>query len=242
MSRFVIDVFLNSIVWVNEEELSSNSFRYKIVSNKKLRDIMRDNYNKIYKIIRQNNINGYYHLSTKPLTNILDTSHKGTTYIGNTNLYYHPVGKYVSCGITYFERDKSIHYTYIYQLEFKASVLKINSYNDFILFLNTYKYPDSKIKIHNILDWKRIKTDYDGLIICVDLHNQIFGNTKPLIEIYEDETIIHKNIVEKYGKDWTRHIMLLSEWFRYWRQEGVIWRPSGLKSIRLIDKINITAS
>jgi hypothetical protein len=33
--------------------------------------------------------------------------------------------------------------------------------------------------------------------------------------------------------------ILLAEWFRHWRQEGVIWRPSGIKQIKLIDKINI---
>ena len=107
----------------------------------------------------------------------------------------------------------------------------------FVNFINKYK--KSNIKIHDILDWKQVKKDYDGIIICPNLHKQIFGNTKSLLDIYEDENIIQKNILEKYGKNWYEELIFLSEWFRYWKQEGVIWRPSGIKDIRLIDKLNI---
>ena len=86
MAKFVIDVFLNSIVWVEESELSTNKYRYKIVSQKKIRDIMNENYIKINKIIKKNNTNGYYHLSTKPLSTLIDTSKKGTTYRKLLNL------------------------------------------------------------------------------------------------------------------------------------------------------------
>jgi hypothetical protein len=239
MSKFVIDVFLNSIVWVEETELITNKYRYKIVSEKKLRDIMNKNYIKINKIIKKNNTNGYYHLSMKPLSTLIDTSEKGTTYIGNTNLYYHPVGLYFSCGIKYFEKKKSLHYSYIYELKFNKSVLKITSFKSFVDFINKYKYPQSKIKIHNILDWKQIKKDYDGIIICPYLHKQIFGNTKQLLDIYQDENIIQKNILKEHGKNWYEKLILLSEWFRNWKPEGVVWRPTGIKEIRLIDKINI---
>ena len=138
MAKFVIDVFLNSIVWVEESELSTNKYRYKIVSQKKIRDIMNENYKKINKIIKENNANGYYHLSMKPLSTLIDTSQKGTTYIGNTNLYYHPVGLYFSCGIKYFEKEKSLHYSYIYELKFNKSVLKITSLKSFVNFINKY--------------------------------------------------------------------------------------------------------
>ena len=239
MAKFVIDVFLNSIVWVEESELSTNKYRYKIVSQKKIRDIMNENYIKINKIIKKNNTNGYYHLSTKPLSTLIDTSKKGTTYIGNTNLYYHPVGLYFSCGIKYFEKEKSLYYSYVYELKFNKSVLKITSLKSFVNFINKYKYSQSKIKIYDILDWKQVKKDYDGIIICPNLHKQIFGNTKPLLDIYEDENIIQKNILEKYGTAWYEELILLSEWFRNWREEGVVWRPIGIKEIRLIDKLNI---
>ena len=43
---------------------------------------MNKNYIKINKIIKKNNTNGYYHLSMKPLSTLIDTSEKGTTYIG----------------------------------------------------------------------------------------------------------------------------------------------------------------
>jgi len=239
MGKFVIDVFLNSIVYVEDSELLANNHHYKIISKIKLMNIEKENYIKIKNIIKENNVDGYYHLSMKPLLTLIDTSQKGTTYSGNTNLYYHPVGLYVSCGIKYFEKEKSTHYSYIYELQFNKSVLKITSLKDFIKFINKYKYLDSKIKIHNLLDWKQIKKNHDGIIICPNLHKQIFGNTQALLHIYGDENIIQKNIIEKYGKNWSKELIFLSEWFRNWRQEGVVWRPTGIKQIKLIDKLNI---
>jgi len=43
----------------------------------------------------------------------------------------------------YFEKDKSIHYSYIYELKFNKSVLKITCLKNFIDFINKYKYPKS---------------------------------------------------------------------------------------------------
>ena len=103
MGKFVIDMFINSIVYVEDDELILNKFRYKIVSEKKLRDIGNKNYKKVIKTIKENNPNGYYHLSMKPMTNFIDTSQKGTKYIGKTNLYYNPVGLYMSCGKNYYD-------------------------------------------------------------------------------------------------------------------------------------------
>ncbi len=45
-------------------------------------------------------------------------------------------------------------------------------------------------------------------------------------------------IIEKYGVNWMNNLSLISEWFRYWHNEGVIWNPDGLQSINLIYKIN----
>ena len=87
--------------------------------------------------------------------------------------------------------------------------------------------------------YKNIEKDYDGIIICPYLHKQIFGNTKQLLDIYQDENIIQKNILKEHGKNWYEKLILLSEWFRNWKPEGVVWRPTGIKEIRLIDKINI---
>ena len=250
MGKFVIDMFINSIVYVEDDELILNKFRYKIVSEKRLRNIGNMIYKKILKIIKENNINGYYHLSMKPLTNFIDTSQKGTTYIGKTNLYYNPVGLYMSCGKNYYDVevqkahnhfvDSSIYHSYIYELKMNKSVLSIKSLKSFVSFINKYKYSDSKIKITNILNWEKIKKEYDGIIICPNLHEQLFGeNTKNLLDIYKDENIIQEKILEKYGENWKKELRFLSEWFRGWRCQGVVWRQTGLKQINLIDKINI---
>ena len=41
---------------------------------------MNKNYKKINKIIKENNTNGYYHLSMKPLSTLIDTSKIFTSY------------------------------------------------------------------------------------------------------------------------------------------------------------------
>ena len=43
-------------------------------------NIEKEYYIKIKNIIKENNVDGYYHLSTKPLTTLIDTSQKRTTY------------------------------------------------------------------------------------------------------------------------------------------------------------------
>jgi len=249
MGKFVIDMLINSIVYVEDDELLLNKYHYKIVSEKKLRDIGNMNYKKILKIIKENNSDGYYHLSMKPISTFIDTSQKGTTYMGKTNLYYNPVGLYMSCGKNYYDVevqkahnhfvDNSIYHSYVYELKINKSVLQIKNLKSFVNFINKYKYSDSKIKITNIMNWDKIKKEYDGLIICPILHKQLFGDTIKLLDIYKDENIIQEKILEKYGENWKKELMLLSEWFRGWRCQGVVWRQSGLKQISLINKINI---
>jgi len=250
MGKFVIDLFINSIVWVEDDELLLNSFHYKIISDKRLKQIGNNNYKKILKIIKENNCDGFYHLSTKPITNFIDTSQKGTTYNGKTNLYYNPVGLYMSCGKNYYDVDvqkahnhfvdDSIYHSYIYELKINKSVLQIKNLKGFVRFINKYKYLDSKIKITDVMNWKKIKKEYDGLIICPILHKQLFGeNTQKLLDIYKDENIIQEKILEKYGENWKKELRFLSEWFRGWRTQGVVWRETGLKQINLIYKINI---
>jgi hypothetical protein len=156
----------------------------------------------------------------------------------------------MSCGKNYYDVeiqkahhhhfvDKSIYHSYIYELKVNKSVLKIKSLKSFVNFINKYKYSDSKIKITDILNWKQIKKEYDGLIICPNLHEQLFGDTLPLLDIYKDENIIQEKILEKYGENWKKELRFLSEWFRGWRCQGVVWRQTGLKQINLIDKLNI---
>ena len=66
MGKFVINIFLNSIVYVEDSELLANNHHYKIISKIKRMNIEKENYIKIKNIIKENNVDGYYHLSTKP--------------------------------------------------------------------------------------------------------------------------------------------------------------------------------
>jgi len=233
----VFDKFLNSLQFISNEELKDNAIRYKKINFKILNTLMKKNYVTIYKAILSNGNDKYYHCSLKPLVKLIDKSKEGTTWIGKTNLYYHPIGLYVSCGNEYYKEQKSIHYTYVYEIIMNKSVLKICNLNQFQHFIRKFKYSDSAIKIHNILKWKKIKKIYDGIIICPCLRNEIFGNNlEKLIDKYKDETIIQNKINELYGNKWKDNLVFLSEWYRNWNSEGVIWRPSAVKNIKLIIK------
>ena len=245
---FVFDRFYNSIQWIDDNELKHNKLRYKIINSKKLNDLESKNYTKIKHIIKENGENKLYHLSTKPLSQLLDTSLKGTTYIGKTNLYYHPVGLYMSCGMKYFT-EGLLHYSYVYEIQLNPSVLKINTIKEFINFIMKYKHNDKTIKIYDILNWKKIKKQYDGICICNNFRAKIFGNTKDMLSEYGNDNIDNeKNLMTIYNKvnnipvekqnDWKNDIYFLSEWYRNWGSESVVWRPSGIKLIRLIEKTN----
>jgi hypothetical protein len=92
MGKFVIDRLINSIIFIEDSEFLANKYKYKNITNSKLEIIMNNNYRLIKQIIINNNINGYYHLTSLPIIKLFDTSLKGTTYSGDTNLYYHPQG------------------------------------------------------------------------------------------------------------------------------------------------------
>ena len=112
-----------------------------------------------------------------------------------------------------------------------------------------YKHNDKTIKIYDILNWKKIKKQYDGICICNNFRAKIFGNTKDMLSEYGNDNIDNeKNLMTIYNKvnnipvekqnDWKNDIYFLSEWYRNWGSESVVWRPSGIKLIRLIEKTN----
>jgi hypothetical protein len=69
--------------------------------------------------------------------------------------------------------------------------------------------------------------------------DKIYGNSKMLLDIYTDENIIDQKILETVGENWKNDILYLAEWYRGWgAASGVIWRPTGIKNIKLIQKLN----
>ena len=81
----------------------------------------------------------------------------------------------------------------------------------------------------------KIKNDYNGLIICPYLGDEIWGknaNKKFCNNSVYEITKYLNNIV---GNDWKDYIKYLAEWYRHWETgSGVIWSKSGIKDIILI--------
>ena len=87
------------------------------------------------------------------------------------------------------------------------------------------------------MDWKRIKKDYSGIVICPYLGELLFGknaNEIGLTGTPENITNFYKKLL---GPTYYDHILFLSEWYRH--QEagtGIIWNLAGIKDIVLLDK------
>jgi hypothetical protein len=93
-------------------------------------------------------------------------------------IYKNPQGIWFSCGLAWQEfigglPSKWTLSTYIYEIIPSQTILYISSIKELKEFI--YRYKKDKIKIHDIIDWKKVKSEYDGLIICPYLGNKIWG-------------------------------------------------------------------
>jgi len=175
----------------------------------------------------------------------------------NKTLYKNPDGLWLSDGpawINFFDVDDInncnninninnwIASSYLYDVDINKTVLQIKNINQFKKFINKYKLPDNKIKIYNVIDWKKVYKDYNGLIITPYLADNILGKHANTITISTN----HKNLdpLQYYyenllGKKWKKNIVALSEWYRHWDiSSGVIWNIKGINNINLITKLN----
>lgn len=161
----------------------------------------------------------------------------------SNNFYKNPQGIWFSCGVSwqkYIGNDPNPWSlaTYVYELEPSDTVLKISSINELKKFINEYKKND--IKITDIINWNRVKKDYDGLIICPYLGDIIWGKKANKFGINGDDKQINEYINKVVGNKWKDNIYFTAEWYRHWEEgTGIIWTPStGLINIRLLKKLN----
>jgi hypothetical protein len=186
----------------------------------------------------------FYHLSTYPFTDIQNTNElKESRYNSLGQVYYNPQGIWISCGLSWHEYasgqlswDLS---SYIYEIEINDSILRISNLKEFKNFILKYKFSDDKIKFSNIINWDRVKEEYDGLLICPYLGDKIWGKNSNNFLLSGDQESIENYITKSVGKKWKKNIYFLAEWYRHWdAATGVIWRKSGIKDIKLLIKLN----
>jgi len=181
----------------------------------------------------------FIHVSLKEINmdELINTNNTNNSWL-ESNIYYNPKGMWISCGSSWYKwliSLQSYHtdwtkFNYIYKIYIdKSNVLYIKKLDKLIEFHNKYSiYKNDNYHI----DWKKVKKDYDGLIICPYLGYKIWGKDPT-------NTFINKGqedyILKIIGKNIKKYPPFFLEWYRHWETgSGVIWRKSGIKKIELI--------
>jgi hypothetical protein len=108
-------------------------------------------------------------------------------------ILYNPSGLWYSKNIEYWEGESNFNYIdskYKYSFDISdLKIKKINNINQLIKFTEKYMRKDFYEKSANIIDWEKVKEDYDGLEIFNDsLFNVLGENFDSLCEdIFKDE-------------------------------------------------------
>ena len=220
---------------------------HKIIDDELIIKYATKNFNKIIKVIKSvsNYNNKFFHTSIKPFTYpIIDNEKNFNSFLGGS-LYKNPIGIWLSCGYSWqkYISDYPSQWslaTYIYQIELSNTILHISSLSELKKFIIKYKFNDNKIKITNIINWKNVKKDYDGLVICPYLGNKIWGKNSTRFSISGSKDNISNYISNITGDKWKNDIYYTAEWYRHWEEAtGVIWKPStGITNIFLLKKLN----
>lgn len=211
-----------------------------------LKKISKNNDKKIKAVIKSqhNYKKKFYHICTRQFEYpINDKETDYTSWLGG-NLYKNPKGIWISCGLSWQkyignEPNQWSLGTFIYQIEPTDTVLHISSVKELKKFINNYK--NNNMVFTDIINWKMVKKDYDGLIICPYLGNEIWGLGANKFGMWGDKNKLNEYIDKMTGSDWKNDLYFTAEWYRHWEEaSGVIWKPStGLKSIKLIKKIDM---
>jgi hypothetical protein len=247
--KLLLNKFKN-ILHEKKKNLEKNiDIKNNIIKYRERRKELIEFLNKKYK-------NKYIHLSNNLLNikDIIDYKQEYNQYIlkfndKKSNIYYNPKGIWVGCGSDwisfvdkyispYYEYQNKISkwskFKYVYEIKInKENILKIKNIKELILFQNKYAFYDKNTHNFNI-KWEEVKKNYDGLIICPYLGNNIWTETD--ITFYLNK-YAEKYIKETLKKDILKHPKLYLEWYRHWETgSGVIWSQSGIKDIVLIKK------
>jgi hypothetical protein len=181
--------------------------------------------------------NKYYHLSNNKISEVSNVKQHGS-WLGS--IYYNPYGLWFSCGSSWIDfciKNKKFYWLesrYLYEIEVNDNVKKINNIKEFKLFFKKYQNEKAK-KFKDLIKWKEIKKDYDGLIICPYLGTKIWKNksAENSYGFYNEKVI--KILEQTFGKKLFNYDEFLYEWYRHWEvASGVIWNKEGIKSINLI--------
>jgi hypothetical protein len=165
------------------------------------------------------------------------------------SLYYKPNGLWVSCGGSWIEHmnhtfngaTESNLFGYVYKVDVVENVKVITSKDDLYKFIKKYKHKPDDIKLYDVIDWVRVRSEFKGLIIAPYLGDLIWHLGPDIMNIQGAESA-HEFFTDLMGAKWKNNMMLLSEWYRHWNCScGVIWNTEGIAGCSLIKEINFSS-
>ena len=192
----------------------------------------------------------YYHISSIPIFNLINQKENYKRFGGKKNfnnfqidnLDYsnNPGGLWISCGTSWLDytRDYKVRdgfYDFIYSIrlnkKYKNKIKKISTKSSFSKFATKYNNKNAT-KLSDTIDWKKVKNDFDGLIICpynYENFNSYVNNLKNIGVFREFSHYLINSIFKKEALK--KKYNLRNEWQSYWRiQSGVIWSPEDVIS------------
>lgn len=159
------------------------------------------------------------------------------------SIYHNPNGIWVSCGLSWIDYASHWKYnqwcisTYVYEITLDDTILKISTVEELKKFINHYK--KDNMKIYDVIDWKKVRKELSGLVICPYLGNKIWGKRANKFGIYGPENKTQQYIEKLVGNKWKNDIFFTAEWYRHWEAgTGIIWSNNAIKEVRLIKKLN----
>jgi hypothetical protein len=251
--QYVYDINTDNIIQLPNDIINIDKKRYTVLNIKTVQKFVNSNYKHIIKTIdrvKKGDMR-FIHVCIDKLdmTYLKDIANYYKSWLGD-GVYYNPGGLWFSCGSSWIDlwkptkgnKDVQINKwtlsTYIYEIKINGSkILQINNLDEFKEFIYKYRIKDKNVNIRNVMNWKQIKKDCSGIVICPYLGDLLFGKNANEIGLTgspDDITNFYKNLL---GPTYYDHILFLSEWYRHWEAgTGVIWDLAGIKNIVLLNK------
>jgi hypothetical protein len=253
--QYVYDIKTDNIIQISNDIVSADTKRYTVLDLETVQKFVNNNYKHIVKTIgkgtSKKDDTRFIHLCIDKLdmTYLKDIANYDSSWLGD-GIYYNPRGLWFSCDASWIDLwkptkgTKNVQIntwslsTYIYEIKINGSnILQINNLDEFKEFIYKYRFKDKNVNIRNVMDWKKIKKDYSGIVICPYLGDLLFGKNANEIGLTgspENITNFYKKLL---GPTYYDHILFLSEWYRHWEAgTGVIWNLAGIKDIVLLNK------
>ena len=215
---------INNLLLIDKDYI--NFINYNETKYLKSKEIMEEfskkNKKKIDKL--------YYHISSKPIFNLINQKENYNRFGGKKNfnnfqidlLDYSniPYGLWISCGtswLDFYNNSRYSNHDFIYSIrlnkKYNNKIKKISTKSSFSKFATKYNNKNAT-KLSDTIDWKKVKNDFDGLIICYNYEN--FNSYINNLDSIGIQKFYYHYLIDPYLKEsFKEKYKLRNEWQRY---------------------------